>query len=781
MLKKSTALYVLYQTKLIKWFRWFFLAILVGMVLLFMQQWQSEKWLDTDLHSLLPQESQWQPIQQWADSQQESQFNQQIIAVIGHHSRENAFRLAEQISQTWQTSTIFQKVIHKIQPDLNQLKQEIQQLKLAVLPPNIRDQLLNTPEQYFQQYTEQIVNPFHQTNLLPLSQDWLGLGRFVLAQSQQLSQLQWDMQTGMLYRTQGDFTWVVIRAELSPQNFISPDQNLLPLLQQSQQQVLQQKGQFYITGAAIFSAQAKQQASTESTLMASLGMGLTLLLLFSVFRTWRIFSLFLPIIVGMLCGIVATVQFFGQIHILTLVIGTSLVGVLIDFPLHWFASSLFVFPWQAQKQMQGLTLTFGLTLLITLLGYGLLGFTHLPILKQTSLFSSVALICAMLCTQCYLPLFFKYYQPTSLISSFSFFRFLSRYLSIVRLKKYYFSMEKGLAIVLIILTFIGLYRSQWRDDIRQWVALPMDLIQQAQKISEITGIELNSQYFLLQAENTEQLLALDKQLSEQLAQQKIQGNIEKFQSISQWIMPFSEQQDFISRLTEKISAKNTALLDQFGVPFDLIQQEIHAFKPISLEQALSMQLGEGWRSLYLGHFTEKHVASIIKLSGLKNSDQIALLADNQHIFWQDKRTHLNQSFQQTRNQAAWLKLLSFVLASLLLIRFFGVKRSAKMLVIPLTSVIFTIAIFAWLNLPITLFTMFGLLLVSTISIDYTAYMQTVQESILHKRIAVTLAATTTLISFILLCLSSTPAVASFGLSVSIGLLCSLLLTFRFLR
>ena len=47
----------------------------------------------------------------------------------------------------------------------------------------------------------------------------------------------------------------------------------------------------------------------------------------------------LPILIGMLSGVVATVWGFGQIHILTLVIGTSLVGVLIDFPLHWLAGS----------------------------------------------------------------------------------------------------------------------------------------------------------------------------------------------------------------------------------------------------------------------------------------------------------------------------------------------------------------------------------------------------------------------------------------------------------
>ena len=70
---------------------------------------------------------------------------------------------------------------------------------------------------------------------------------------------------------------------------------------------------------------------------------------------------------------------------------------------------------------------------------------------------------------------------------------------------------------------------------------------------------------------------------------------------------------------------------------------------------------------------------------------------------------------------------------------------------------------------------------SAIGIDYTAYMQPANEPLYGKYIAVLLAATTTLISFVLLGLSSTPAVASFGLSVSLGVLFSVIITFKMLR
>lgn len=157
------------------------------------------------------------------------------------------------------------------------------------------------------------------------------------------------------------------------------------------------------------------------------------------------------------------------------------------------------------------------------------------------------------------------------------------------------------------------------------------------------------------------------------------------------------------------------------------------------------------------------------------------LANQKDIFWQDKSSHLNQTFQEARNQAVWLKLFSFLLAGFLLLFFFGWKKSFKMLLIPVFSVLSVISIFGWINLPINLFSVFGLLLVSAISIDYIAYISTVSEPLSIKRKTISLAAVTSLISFGLLGLSSTPAVASFGWSVSLGILISLFTIFKVLR
>ncbi|OOF65645.1 MMPL family transporter [Rodentibacter sp. Ppn85] len=755
-MKKSTALSV---------FSTFFLLAVCGLFAFFVRQ---GNWLQTDLRTLLPEEQSWQPIQVQADQKQETRFNQQLIAMVGHQEAEQAFQLATDIARQWQASDLFSQINDKIQVDLPALQKEFSLLKFATLPASVRKQLFEQPETYFQHYAEQILTPFEKANLLPLEQDWLGFGRFVFNSS--AIAMQWNMNNGMLYTEQDGITWVLLRSELAQTDTVKPVRSLLDMMDENRILAEAKQATFLVTGAALFAADAKQKAETESSVMSVLGISLTLMLLLFVFRTWRIVWLFLPILVGMLSGLCGVILGFGQVHILTIVIGTSLVGVLIDFPLHWLASSLFASNWNAKQAMKSLRFTFLISLLITFVGYALLGFTHLPILKQTALFSMVALVGAILTTMFILPNLFRHWNVT--LPSV----FLLKVRSILD-RFFNRPFHKITLLILALFSAAGIYQTRWQDDIRQWVALPDKMLKDTQQIARLTGVNLSSQYLLVIAPDDEKLLQKENELTEQLLRKGI-----TFQALSQWLMPKAQQQVWAERLSQ-LSSESYAVMEQIGVSVGEIRQAVQHLKTaktVSLNDALQTQIGQGWQEFYLGKLEDNQVASLVRVN-LQAGQSAEQFANGKDIFWQDKRAHLNESFEHTRNQAAWLKLLSFVLAGILLWRFLGVKRGVRMLLPALLAIVMTIAVFGWFGLPIGLFSLFGLLLVSAIGVDYTAYMQTAQEPLSNKRIAILLTALTTLISFMLLGISSTPAVAMFGLSVSIGVLCSVAITFKLFR
>ena len=182
-----------------KYLRMAWLCCLAFTLCSFGYQLYRGQWLETELQSLLPGELELTEMQRQADIIQEKRFNNQLVALIGNPSAEQAQQLALELDSRWRKhQELFSTVDLKINPDLNKLQNEIKQLRLALLPAHIQQELQTAPQQYFQQYAEQILNPFSRSSLLPIEQDWLGLGRFVTTQTIGQTAMSWDPQSAML-------------------------------------------------------------------------------------------------------------------------------------------------------------------------------------------------------------------------------------------------------------------------------------------------------------------------------------------------------------------------------------------------------------------------------------------------------------------------------------------------------------------------------------------------------------------------------------------------------
>jgi len=365
--------------------------------------------LQTDLTALLPTDAQVDAVWRAADEAGEKQLNGQILLLVGSEDADRAFAAAEQVADRWQQSGLFAAVDSRLNPDLAQLRQEIRRLGVNALPREQQQLLLHDPAAYFQQRAEDAANPF-AAQIVPLEDDWLGFARFV-QQKQPSGRLQWHSGNGMMYSEQDGITWVWLRARLPEKAAADQAERLLPLLADSRAQAERGGYRLLAAGGALFAAEAKTQSERESGLMSAIGLTLTFTLLLAVFRSPRVFALVLPLGAGMLLGAAAVVGAFGQIHILTVVIGTSLVGMLVDFPLHWLTPSVFSPDWAAKEAMRRVLPAFLAGLGITATGYLLLAFTPLPVLRQTAVFSVAALGGAFAATVLLLPPLFHGYRP----------------------------------------------------------------------------------------------------------------------------------------------------------------------------------------------------------------------------------------------------------------------------------------------------------------------------------------------------------------------------------
>src|SRR5690606_6417731 len=147
------------------------------------------------------------------------------------------------------------------------------------------------------------------------------------------------------------------------------------------------------------------QAQKEISLI---GMGslIGILIIFVLsFRSVRpILYASIPILVGIVTGTVVCLTVFETIHIMTLVFGASLIGIAIDYSLHFFAERYYRQPTPPPYQtlvniMPGITL--GLT--SSVIGYTAFFMTSFPGLRQMGLFSATGLISAFCCVVFWFP------------------------------------------------------------------------------------------------------------------------------------------------------------------------------------------------------------------------------------------------------------------------------------------------------------------------------------------------------------------------------------------
>ena len=219
------------------------------------------------------------------------------------------------------------------------------------------------------------------------------------------------------------------------------------------------------------------------------------------------------------------------------------------------------------------------------------------------------------------------------------------------------------------------------------------------------------------------------------------------------------------------------LLD-LGVPLEALKAELAKLQALPIEDidaALTGPLAEPYRTLWLGP-TEDGVAAMVSLQGLNNPALLRVQAlDLPGVELVDRLGELNKVFADTQISAAELKLASCVLIVLVLILPFGLGGALRIVALPLLAALCSLASLGWLGQPLTLFSLFGLLLVTAISVDYAILMREQVGGAAVSLLGTLLAALTTWLSFGLLAVSSTPAVSNFGLSVSLGLAFSFLL------
>ncbi len=756
--------------------RWLPRLFKLGLLLLLcLGAWQCRNgWpVSANLMELVPQAPA-DATRQLAETRIQEPLSRQLVALVAAPAGGDGVSAARRLAQRWQHSGLFESVRVDVDIDMQDLRTRLLASRLALLTPAQRQQLLQDTPAFAERRARELVDPFSSSSAVPVNQDLLGLTRLGEQVLRPGGAVQYDVATGTLQAESAGRSWVLVHATTREDAFDSNAPARIAAQIEQDRQALA-GADLLVAGGALYAAAGRAQAEAESGWIGGIAVAGIVLVLLLALRRWQALLALVPVVVGLLAGAVACVAVFGSIHVLTLVIGASLIGVAVDFPMHWLGKSYGMPDWRAWPALRRVLPGLTISLAASLVGYVALAFTPFPALTQTAVFSAAGLLGAYACTVCQLPAWLRNFRPRPWPP-------LLRLAQGALQARERLAGRRGLlwagALLLTAAAAGGIARLNIQDDLRQWLSLPAPLLQQARQIGEITGFMPTSQFFLVRAPDTDELLRRQAQVSRQLDTLVAAGGLQAYTALSQRVAPVAEQQATAAALA-KLAGQPEAWrgLTDIGVPFDAIRQELSALAalpPVTLDDAMQGQAGERWRPLWLGRH-DGQAAGMITLLGLRDPAALAAIAQAAPgVTLVDRSGELNRMFTATRIEAAELKLLSYGVAALLLCLTLGRAATWRILAVPLAATACSLAALGYLGQPLTLFSLFGLLLVSAIGVDYAIFMYERVAGAAASLVGILLGALTTLLSFGLLAVSSTPAIANFGMAVALGVAFSLL-------
>ncbi len=731
--------------------------------------------VSANLMELVPH-AQTDATRQLAEARIQEPLSRQLLALVAAPAGADPVAPARALAERLRGSGLFASVQLELNVDVPALRAQLLAGRLAMLPVADREQLSSDPTAYAQRRARELSDPFSSSGLVSVDQDWLGLTRRAEQALRPGGAVQYDMGSGTLQAEHGDRRWVLVRAETRADAFdTDAPQDLSARIDEARQALRADGAELLVAGGPLYAAAGRAQAMAESTWIGSIALAGIVLVLLLALRRVRALLAFVPVAVGLLTGAVACVAVFGSIHVLTLVIGASLIGVAVDFPMHWLGKSYGMPDWRAWPALRRVLPGLSISLAASLVGYIALAFTPFPALTQTAVFSAAGLLGAYACTVCQLPAWMNGWQPRPWPP------LLRAADAALRLRERLAGRRVLLvvgALALSAATVGGISRLVIQDDLRQWLSLPAPLLQQARQIGEITGFTPTSQFFLVRGANPDELLRRQAQVANKLDALVKRGDLAGYNALSQLVSPAEDQRALGQRLAALAQQPQVwKPLTDLGIPFDAVQHELQALAALptlSIDAALQGPLAERWRAQWLGEHNGE-AAGMVTLRGLRNTAALDGITQGlPGVELVDRSGDLNRMFASTRIEAAELKLLSYVVAAVLLLLTLGRAATWRILAVPVAATACALAALGYLGQPLTLFSLFGLLLVSAIGVDYAIFMYERVAGAAASLVGILLGAVTTLLSFGLLAVSQTPAIANFGMAVALGVGFSLL-------
>lgn len=726
-----------------------------------------------DLLALLPQ-GKTENMLRSNEFMEDSNISGRILIAFGHEQADKAKQALLQFRTELQGATLplHEHSVRQIEANYKALFSGLYPYRAGLVSKEDRQDLLNNlDEALVKRALANIFSPFGSFDANQIKTDPFGFFPRFATSFHSNTTLKTDAE-GNITAESGGKNWYVYQGEVTEKIFSLKLQEkitqfLLPILDHVEKdsgvEVLRVGGVFYSTSGA-------QQAQFEiSTLSVISAIGILLILLL-IFRTPHPILLAITVVSsGLLVGLAVCLFVFGSIHILALVFGCSLVGVAVDYALHYYCASFKSI--SRFYILQTLFPALPLGILTSSLGYGALIIAPFPGIQQMAVIACVGLVSTFISVSVWGPYFIKTGERKTPLLAEKIQNYVERLASMGSIK----NLKPAVSFILLSVFCTGALMLTFDDNVRNFQSLDPQLKSQEERIKSMLNFNHSTNFLAVTGHDMETILQTEEEIIQTL------DTIEMpYRSLSELIPSQKRQQEIAAAKLRFSQANFPTIAEILGLePPSIFEKQEAGFdgKVLLPENEFIHSLPPGWREL-------AHIADNGSITGriiLEAPLQTNTSINHPNATYIDPVREYSLLFESYRE--VMLRLVGSLLLgfALFLSLYRGFKASIAITTPVLFSMLATVGIIGLFGIGFSMFHAMGLVLVLCIGIDYALflYWRKPEEKELLM-LGNTLAAITTILSFGLLALSKTTAVNSFGMTVFIGIVLNFFITTLFL-
>jgi predicted exporter len=485
-------------------------------------------------------------------------------------------------------------------------------------------------------------------------------------------------------------------------------------------QIQSKQYQLEFTGVPVFAVATQtliQGDIVKISVFSFIALSVLFLLIFRSFGA--MFQVFSLLIIVILISILTTHLLFGYVHGMTVAIGSTLVGICIDYPIHALAHAQTV---EADKKLTIISRIWPSMLLggmTTMIGYIALGISGYPGFQQVAVYAVSGIVASLLLTRFILP---------GLLPANS-----QRPFSVPLVVKWSVFCQRfrpwliALFLMVIGISLVGLKSFHWMKDMQELTPELDYLKKNDQRIrARMTSIE-PGRFILVSGADEQDVLKNTERVYPVLEQLKQKGSLTEYFGLYPWLLSKQKQQFNHSQLQAYLTSENQllwqqALKDQGLSVKHLGTLDYSQLTPLTLQQVLATPIGKLIDSRIING-KQQSIVMIWLADHQPDAVQRAMeTMDNAQYFSQ--RDMLNNMTRDYTDRAKVLLSVGVVFIILLLIvRYKSVTKAVQTLLPAILAAFLILSVWSFTGAAVSFLHLVGFLLVVAICVDYGIFFQ----------------------------------------------------------